>query len=186
MVNFEDQETMRLTGDDIVAGIAEVLQGSCRYDVKMSASSIPSRFFGKKQQETSLETYLTRLYRYLDCSNVAYVTALVYLRRIEFLNDRCQLTHGNIHRLHATALLIAIKYHDDEHYSNLYYAQVFGMSGLAEINELESLMLSLLGFGMSISEEEYYAQKIYIIKHRQAVSSGNILRCKGNTPISVA
>ncbi|KAJ8904122.1 hypothetical protein NDN08_000649 [Rhodosorus marinus] len=186
MVNFEDQETMRLTGNDLVAGIAEVLRGSCCYDEDMSASSIPKRFFGMKKQEISLETYVNRLYRYLDCSNVAYITALVYLRRIQFLDPRCRLTYGNIHRLYATALLIAIKYHDDEHYSNKFCAQVFGMSGLAEINELEGLMLSLLGFRMSISQEEYYAHKIFIMRHMQTVTSANILPCKSNMPISVA
>uniref|UniRef100_A0A7S0BSL4 Cyclin n=1 Tax=Rhodosorus marinus TaxID=101924 RepID=A0A7S0BSL4_9RHOD len=146
----------------------------------------PSRiaFFGIRHA-ISLDIYVNRLYRYINCSNVAYLTALVYLRRIQILDPRCRLTYENIHRLYATALLLAIKYHDDEHYSNKFYAHVFGMSGLAEINELEGLMLSLLGFRMSISQGEYYDYKIFIM-NRQAVSSAAVLQCESNMPISVA
>jgi Cyclin len=52
------------------------------------------------------------------------------------------------------ALVLAIKYLDDEIYSNAYYARVGGLS-ISEMNRLEASMLELLRWNVSVSAELY-------------------------------
>ena len=49
---------------------------------------------------------------------------------------------------------MAIKYNEDDYYSNKYYARVGGIS-LCELNELEYYLLILLEFDVFIDEEVY-------------------------------
>jgi hypothetical protein len=51
-------------------------------------------------------------------------------------------------------MLLAIKYNEDDYYSNKYYARVGGIS-LCELNELEYYLLILLEFDVFIDEEVY-------------------------------
>jgi hypothetical protein len=51
-------------------------------------------------------------------------------------------------------MLIAIKYNEDDFYTNSYYAKVGGIS-LSEVNILESEYLKYLEFDLYIRVEEY-------------------------------
>ncbi len=51
-------------------------------------------------------------------------------------------------------MLLAIKYNEDDYYSNKYYARVGGIS-LCELNELEYYLLILLEFDVFIDHEVY-------------------------------
>ena len=52
-------------------------------------------------------------------------------------------------RMLLTSILTAIKYNEDDFYSNTYYAKVGGIS-LQEINSLESEFLGLIDFNLWI------------------------------------
>lgn len=52
------------------------------------------------------------------------------------------------------ALILAIKYNEDDYYSNEYYAKVGGI-GLKELNELENSILILLDFLIFIDDSTY-------------------------------
>jgi len=60
-----------------------------------------------------------------------------------------------------TAILLSIKYNEDDFYSNAYYAKVGGIS-LQEINNLESEFLSLIKFNLWIDFEIYTKYKNYL------------------------
>ena len=51
-------------------------------------------------------------------------------------------------------MVLAIKYNEDDYYSNKYYAKVGGI-GLNELNELEYNLLILLEFNTFIDDETY-------------------------------
>ena len=50
-----------------------------------------------------------------------------------------------VFRFLLAAILIGIKYHDDEYYKNEYYAKVGGIS-VADINTLEMEFLDIIGY----------------------------------------
>lgn len=111
-------------------------------------------FFSQYRQPFELEFYIRRLVQYSNCSASAFVTALVYLDRVQ---ERCKalsMSEMNCHRLICTALVLAIKYLDDEVYSNVYYARVGGLS-TEELNSLEATMLDVLGWNLTVCPETY-------------------------------
>ena len=59
------------------------------------------------------------------------------------------------------AILIAIKYNEDDFYSNTYYAKVGGIT-LKEINNLESEFLSLINFNLWIDFEIFTKYQNYL------------------------
>ena len=52
------------------------------------------------------------------------------------------------------SMVLAIKYNEDDYYSNKYYAKVGGI-GLNELNELEYNLLILLEFNAFIDDDTY-------------------------------
>lgn len=64
-------------------------------------------------------------------------------------------------RFMIVAIMISIKYYDDEYYKNEYYAKVGGLS-LKEINDLEFEFLELLNYELFIEKEtfEMYEEKL--------------------------
>uniref|UniRef100_A0A7S0G5I9 Cyclin n=1 Tax=Rhodosorus marinus TaxID=101924 RepID=A0A7S0G5I9_9RHOD len=162
MVNFEDEEYIRLSGKALVSAVAAALERACT-DEEPVESTIPKCFLGRKQL-MSMESYVQRLYEFMDCSDVVFITALVYLDRLEIANSNNRLTPQNVHRLFATAMLLAVKYQDDEIFDNSYYSRVFGFSNLAETNHFEATLLCLLDFRVAVSEKEYLFYKTYLIQ----------------------
>ena len=55
-------------------------------------------------------------------------------------------------------MVLAIKYNEDDYYSNKYYAKVGGIN-LEEINTLEYNLLILLNFEVFIDDETYNKYK---------------------------
>ena len=55
-------------------------------------------------------------------------------------------------------MVLAIKYNEDDYYSNKYYAKVGGIN-LDELNSLEYNFLILLDFDVFIDEETYEKYK---------------------------
>lgn len=111
-------------------------------------------FFSQYKQPFAMEFYVTRLVQYSNCSTAAFITALVYLDRVHAKCTSLAITEMNCHRLLSTALVLAIKYLDDEVYSNAYYARVSGLT-TNELNTLETVMLSLLEWRLSIDPAVY-------------------------------
>jgi len=62
-----------------------------------------------------------------------------------------------------SSILIAIKYNEDDFYSNLYYSKVGGIS-ISEINTLENEFLKLIYFKLWIDMTEFDKYRIYLNK----------------------
>lgn len=94
--------------------------------------------------------YLRRLQHRFNCSPACFVLARIYLRRV-LSNDssRISLCSTNVHRLLLTAVVTAVKFHDDSHASNSVFARGGGVC-LQEMNLLELLFLKLLGWRLFV------------------------------------
>uniref|UniRef100_A0A7S0BK33 Cyclin n=1 Tax=Rhodosorus marinus TaxID=101924 RepID=A0A7S0BK33_9RHOD len=182
-ISFEDEEYLPLTDTELIDAVCETLEWECNKCGGVGPGSIPQEFSLRAKGSISIAAYVARLYEFLDCSDSVFVTALIYLRRIQRLNGDNRLTHLNVQKLFATATLLALKFLDDEHYGNDYMAQIFGMASLEEINRLEVSMLSLLGFRMSVSSEEFFREKALMMN--DMVSSPTVFSMTVNQSLAV-
>jgi hypothetical protein len=64
-----------------------------------------------------------------------------------------------------SGVLLAIKYNEDDYYSNTFYGKVGGVS-MKEINVLEFEFLKLLQYCLFVKKDIYKKYKEYLINHK--------------------
>ena len=76
-------------------------------------------------------------------------------------NKNIKLSIHNVYKILLTAILVAIKYNEDEIYDNFIYAEIFGIKA-EKLNKLENKFLELIEFKLFISKKEFqlYFNKI--------------------------
>ena len=122
-------------------------------------SAIISVFTSNKTPQISIKKYLTRIMKYSKPETSTVIICLIYIDKI-CENSTLQLSIYNIHRIILSCMILALKYNEDDYYSNKYYAKVGGIS-LKELNELEYNIMVLLQFNFFIDDityEKYQAQ----------------------------
>ncbi|CEM14973.1 unnamed protein product [Vitrella brassicaformis CCMP3155] len=113
-----------------------------------------TRFHAIKAPSISIHEYLTRIAKYFGCSCECFVLSLVYIDRIVKLHQDFCVNALNIHRLLVTSITLAVKFFDDQFYSNAYYAKVGGVK-TREINVLEAHFLALINYHLFVTPQEY-------------------------------
>ncbi|CAM2763949.1 cyclin family putative virulence effector [Legionella worsleiensis] len=111
-------------------------------------------FTGKSKPMISIFHYLQRFFKYLCKSSSIYVLFLIYLNKYLELDKEHSLNELNIHRLIASALLLAYKQFMDEYYDNSVVAKVAGLSTTA-MNQLELKFLGKINFEAYVSFEVF-------------------------------
>lgn len=149
-INFNEGETE----SKVLASISCILCNKRDLNNIISTSSYRSPFIGEKTPDITIIEYCKRLAKYFLLSPALYVVILIYIDR--FLKSEPELVVNNstIHRLIITSFTITSKYHEDEHYSNSYYAKVGGFDK-NELNILEYTMLTSIGFDLFVTYETY-------------------------------
>ncbi|CAL9154170.1 unnamed protein product [Musa hybrid cultivar] len=109
-----------------------------------------SAFHGLTKPSISVRSYLERIFRYAGCSLSCYVAAYIYLDRFLRRHPAVSLHSLNVHRFLITSVLAAVKFVDDIHYNNAYFAKVGGIN-LTEMNYLEVDFLFGIGFELNIT-----------------------------------
>ena len=104
-------------------------------------------FTGKTIPKINLNDYINRIIAYTEIEKNTLICSLIYLDEID---KKKPITEFNIHRIFFTAVLISIKYNEDDIFKNDYYAKISGVT-LNEINKMESTFISLLDFNLYIS-----------------------------------
>ena len=97
--------------------------------------------------------------------------SLIYIDRL-CENTKIQMTMNNIHRLIITSILLAIKYNEDDYYSNSHYAKVGGIS-LQELNTLEDEFIEGLNWKVFVDLDLFEKYDIYL-KHYQGLVKNSI------------
>lgn len=123
-----------------------------------------SVFNSKKPLSISINNYIERIYKYCKIDESTLTITLIYIDRL------CDITelHNdvNVHRIVLVTVLIAIKYNENDYYSNDYYAKVGGIT-LNEINYLEYECIKLLSFQLFVEEDYYKKYEVYSIHYQR-------------------
>ncbi len=109
--------------------------------------------------------YIERILKYSRMEESTLILSLIYIDKVCEVNNLL-LTEYNIHRIMFSSLLVAIKYNEDEYYSNSFYAKVAGLS-LSEVNVLEFEFLNLLNNNLFVENEIYVRYKDYLKRYRK-------------------
>ena len=134
--------------------------------------TLPKNIFtSKKPPSISIQSYFERIIKYSKIEESTLIVTLIYIDRLcDF--SQLVLTEFNIHRYKIiyikfrvilAAVVLGIKYNEDDYYSNEYYAKVGGVS-LQEINVLELEAVLALRHTLFVDEEFFNKYKIYL-KH---------------------
>jgi len=168
--NKEDEST-KLPNLNLIKAISQTLTSIIENNKKMpnfkeilknqgkmvfSANLIPN---------ISIEEYLIRIQKYANMETSTLIVSLILIDRL------CQkanltLTYHNIHRIIFSAILISIKYNEDNYYDNKFYADIAGVK-LKELKLLEYNFISLLHFNLFIQDEIYEKYRQYLFDYEQ-------------------
>lgn len=110
-------------------------------------------FHSKNPASISVGGYLERLLKYTHIEESTLIIALIYIDRICEYNN-IFLVDSNIHRVMFTGIIMAIKYNEDDFYTNSYYSKVGGIS-TRELNLLEYEFVKLLKYNLFINRQTY-------------------------------
>ena len=117
-----------------------------------SAKSIPS---------VSIYDYLKRIQNYSLIEKNTLILSLIYIDRLCQLG-KVILTYYNIHRIIFAAILISIKYNEDNFFDNKYYSEIAGIK-LNELNLLEYTFMKLCNFKMFVSKDIFDKYNAYLL-----------------------
>ena len=117
-------------------------------------------FSSKAIPNISIYDYLIRIQTYSLIEKSTLILSLIYIDRL-CQNCKLTLTFYNIHRILFAAILIAIKYNEDNFYDNKYYAEIAGVK-LKELKLIEYQFVELVDFNMYVSDEIFNKYNIYL------------------------
>ena len=110
-------------------------------------------FTNRNIPSISIKDYLLRLSKHTKVNESTIILILIYIDRICNMNHFI-LTYYNIHKLILAALILAIKYNEENYYHMIYYSKIGGVS-LSELNFLESEYLILIGYKLFVDTKLY-------------------------------
>ena len=108
----------------------------------------------------SIKDYLERLCKYSKIDTSTIILILIYIDRICNI-QKFKLTYYNVYKLILASMIIAIKYNEDEYYSNKFYSKLGGVS-ISEIVFLEYNFLSLIHYNLFVNNELFKKYNEYI------------------------
>jgi hypothetical protein len=117
-------------------------------------------FFSKKPPKITIIGYLERIVRYSKTDESTLIIMLIYIDRLCDFNNII-LNKYNIHRIIISSVLLAIKYNEDDYFSNMYYAKVGGTS-LKEINFLEIEFMKFINYSLFVNENLFNTYRSYL------------------------
>lgn len=117
-----------------------------------------------------LYNYISNFVHKLGVTPSVYIVALVYLDRVAAEDCMLSLTFLNVHRLVTTAISLAIKFVEDDAFSNAFVGRLGGVPSTSEMNLLEVQFLRRLHWNCSVSLTTYimYAEFVVSIQRSTA------------------
>ena len=148
----------------VIPIIEENLRANTSIKVKVLNYQCKLSFYLKKKANITISDYIERLIRYTRCEEASLITSLIYIDRI------CEetplvLTEHNIYRVVLASLITAIKYNEDEIYSNNFYAKVGGIPR-EELDRIEYEFLKLINYSLYVNTDTFQKYKVYIKQYR--------------------
>lgn len=138
--------------DDFIGEIAETWNqlSSLNY----SRRQLQTCFDSATVPPISIHDYVSRLWKFMDCSVHCFGFSVAYIQRILDNHPDMRVSALNVHTLILSSVVVAAKFHDDSFRANSYYARVGGVSPNA-LFTLEAHFLRLLGWQAGVTPEEF-------------------------------
>ena len=127
---------------------------------------ITNGFTVKKAPGIGIDSFIERILKYSNMEESTLTISLVYIDRL-CENKKIDMSLNNIHRLLITSILLAIKFNEDDYYSNTHYAKVGGIS-MEELNNLEDEFIDGLDWNVWVDKELFDKYYSYL-KHYQSI-----------------
>ena len=145
---FSSTETFET--QSVLDKFTEHLQGLvANFDIKVASSSV---FQSTTVPRVNLRDYLVRLLKYTKADESSLIFAAIYINRL-LKTSTVQFNSLTAHRITLTALVLAIKYNEDDIFSNKFYSKVGGCK-LNELRTYETVFCQLVKFNFFVTEEE--------------------------------
>lgn len=114
----------------------------------------------KKIPSISIKHFFERIVKYTKLENSTLVLILIYIDRLCDI-QKFRLNYYNIHKIIVAAMIVAIKYNEDDYFNSIFYSKVGGVSK-KELEKLEYQMLTLINFELYVSEAVFNKYNNYI------------------------
>ena len=164
-ISMKKKKSVKIIDDNpnvkIINVISEILKNMCKDNntTEINEQNILSNkkiklFMLKKIPSISINDYLLRLSKYskLDKSTIIFI--LIYIDRICHKYN-FKINNYNIYKLILAAMVIAIKFNEDEYYTSSFYSKLGGIS-IIEMNQLEYEFATMINFNLFIKEDLFY------------------------------
>ncbi len=145
----------------IIITISDLLDNICNENssIKINNKNLEINkkiryFMLKNIPSISIKDFLLRLTKYGKICESTLIMMLIYVDRICHRYN-FKITYHNIYKLMLIAMVIAIKYNEDEIYTSDFYAKLGGISKI-ELNNLEYEFVCMINFKLFISEDLFY------------------------------
>ena len=163
IINFVRESEEVKEGRRILQKISDLLTDICEESKKEpNLFYKPLKcFYSKNIPLISIKDYLEHIYKYTKINTSTIILILIYIDRICNIH-KCKLCYYNIHKLILGSMIIAIKYNEDEYYSQKFYAKIGGVT-LAEICNLEYNFLSLINYNLFVNENLFGKYNDFIL-----------------------
>lgn len=136
---------------------------------EFNAVSVPS---------IKIEEYLLRFMKYFKPNNHnMYIIMLIYLDYYFAMQPLVSLNHLNVHRLMASSLVLAAKFHSDYFFKNSMNAKIAGIT-TKEMNALERTFYGSSGLNYQLYiEEKLYDKYLNGVIDTMNELGGNSVKC---------
>lgn len=145
----------------MVANLGTIMEHMVRLSADRATDS--SVFRSARPLPGGVGEYVAHLAKYCGCSDECLILTLVYVDRIIKQHRDIAMAPLTCQRLLGAGLTMAVKFHDDQNYTNAYYAQVCGLE-LLELNNLEVTMLRLLKHRLFVRPEEFEVYRAMLLQ----------------------
>ena len=163
MQNGIDKVSCKLLKQFAVEIIADLLTDICDESTNTKEAYVLTTikpFLSKTVPSISMHNFLERIVKYTKIETNTLILILIYIDRL-CDKQKFRLNYFNIHKIILAAMLVAIKYNEDEFYDNMFYSKVGGVSK-KEICKLEYEITTLINFEFFVSEELFNKYNEYI------------------------
>jgi len=147
----------------IIKKISDLLSDICddnTKNLKIEKNLYIKPFLMRNIPPISIKDYLERLCNHSKINTSTIILILIYIDRICNI-QKFKLTYYNVHKLILASMIIAIKYNEDEYYSNKFYSKLGGVS-ISEIVFLEYNFISLIHYNLFVNNELFKKYNDYI------------------------
>ena len=120
-------------------------------------------FNTNKKPSVPVKKFLERVVKYCQPEPSTFITSLIYLDYI-LLKTKTKLNYMNSYKLFYTCFVLSMKFNEDRHNSNKFYAKVCGVN-INDFLLMEYRALKYLDFCLFIQAETYelYYNNIYSV-----------------------